>query len=336
MHPASPILIIHQGALGDLMMSLQALYSLRLFYEGIQWTMAGNPETLSLLHHRFYAQEIVSIHQKEWAFLFQEEKDLPDRFRRYLSSFQKVYLFSARQQELLIRGLERAGVKKVVWIPSFPDCEKGITLGILQRGVLASENIPWKKSERYIFLLPEDIEEARKVLNRHSEEPGSRPLWAIHPGSGSPDKNWSLERFLETAEILRDRRQAQPIFLLGPVEQERELILKSEIQARGWPVIEGLSLPLLAAVLSHCAGYLGNDSGVSHLSAAVGIPTAVLFGPTDPAFWSPQGPAVRILSPAISCAPCDRETRKSCPTKACLKDLDVYPVVEVIGALLSD
>ena len=74
---SAPILIIHQGALGDLMMSLPALYSLRLFHEGIPWTMAGNPETLSLLHHRFYAQEIVSIHQKEWAWLFQEETEIP-------------------------------------------------------------------------------------------------------------------------------------------------------------------------------------------------------------------------------------------------------------------
>ncbi|MBI4764437.1 MAG: glycosyltransferase family 9 protein [Deltaproteobacteria bacterium] len=332
---SAPILIIHQGALGDLMMSLPALFSLRLFHEGIPWTIAGNPETLSLLDHRFYAQEIVSIHQKEWAWLFQEEKDLPDRFQRYLSSFEKVYLFSARQQELMIRGLKRAGLEKVVWIPSLPDSEKGITLEILQRGVLESENIPWEKSERYIFPVPEDKDEAGKLLGRYREEAGGRPLWAIHPGSGSPHKNWPLERFLETAEILRNGRQVQPIFLLGPVEQERSLILNGT-RARGWPVIKEIGLPLLAGVLSLCAGYLGNDSGVSHLAAAVGVPTVVLFGPTDPAFWGPRGSAVRVLSPAVPCAPCDRETMRSCPIKACLKDLDVQQVLEVIGALLSN
>jgi hypothetical protein len=318
------------------MMSLPALYSLRLFYEGIPWTMAGNPETLSLLHHRFYARDAMSIHQKEWAWLFQEEKDLPDSFRQYLSSFQKAYLFSAHLPELLIRGLKRAGVERVVWIPSLPDCQKGITLETLQREVLDSENIPWEKTERYIFPSREDIEEAGKLLGQYRNDGGNRPLWAIHPGSGSLHKNWPLERFFETAEKLKDRRQIQPIFLLGPVEQERGLILSSEIQARCWPVIRGLSLPLLAGVLSLCAGYLGNDSGVSHLAAAVGVPTVVLFGPTDPAFWSPRGSAVRILSPVVSCAPCDRETMRSCSTKACLDDLDVNRVLEVVDSLLSN
>jgi ADP-heptose:LPS heptosyltransferase len=331
---SAPILIIHQGALGDLMMSLPALYSLRLFYQGIQWTMAGNPETLSLLHNRFYAQEIISIHQKEWACLFQEDAEIPQMFKDYLSSFQKSYLFSTHLQELLIRGLKRAGLGKVIWIPSFPDGEKGITLEILQGEVLDSENIPWKKTEKYIFPAREDIEEARKLLGGYRNDAGSRPLWAIHPGSGSRHKNWPVGRFLETAEILRDRYQVQPIFLLGPVEQESGFILNG-IQAREWPVIRGLPLPLLAGVLSLCAGYLGNDSGVSHLAAALGVPTVVLFGPTDPAFWSPQGPAVRILKPSIPCAPCDRETMRSCPTKTCLDGLNIQQVLEVIGSLLS-
>lgn len=295
--------------------------------------MAGNMETLSLLQNRFYAQEIVSIHQKEWALLFQEEKDLPDSFRRSLSSFQKVYLFSAHQPELLIRGLKRAGLEKVVWIPSLPDVRNKAPLTTLQKGVLESENIPWKKTEKYIFPAREDIVEAGKLLRKYNKGEGSHPLWAIHPGSGSPHKNWPVERFIETAELLRDRGRVQPIFLLGPVEQERGLILDG-IQARGRLVIKGLPLPLLAGVLSLCAGYLGNDSGVSHLAAALGLPAVVLFGPTDPAFWSPRGTAVRILNPALLCAPCDRETMQSCPTKACLKDLDVPRVLEVVGSLL--
>jgi len=316
-------------------MSLPALYSLRLFYQGIQWTMAGNPETLSLLHNRFYAQEIISIHQKEWAWLFQEDTEIPSVFRNYLSSFQKAYLFSTHQQELLIRGLKRAGLEKVVWIPSFPDCEKAITLETLQREVLESENIPWGKKDKYIIPGRKDIKEAQKLLRQYKNDGESHPLWAIHPGSGSPDKNWPLERFLETAQILRDRRRVQPIFLLGPVEQESGLILNSKIQAQHWPVIKGIGLPLLAGVLSLCAGYLGNDSGVSHLAAVVGIPTVVLFGPTGPAFWSPQGPAVKILKPSIHCAPCDREIMRSCPDKACLDDLEVRQVYEVIVPLLS-
>ncbi len=330
------LLIIHQGALGDLMMSLPALYSLRLFYDGVPWTMAGNLETLSLLHNRFYAQEIISIQKKEWAWLFQEDSRLPEKFRQFLSSFSKAYVFSAHHPEIWIRGLNRAGVKKVCCIPSFPDVQQGFNLQSLQRRILESENIPWRAPEKTIFPIAEDLQKARVYLRKQLGLEEGRPLWAIHPGSGSPHKNWPLARFLETAGKLRDHQRIQPIFLLGPVEQETDSSLISTIQTQGFPIVRNISLPVLAGVLSYCRGYLGNDSGISHLAAAVGIPTVVIFGPTDPAFWSPQGTAVKILSPNCSCAPCDRETMKNCLMKECLASLKVQQVLEVIGTEIKN
>jgi len=64
----------------------------------------------------------------------------------------------------------------------------------------------------------------------------------------------------------------------------------------------GLSLPHLAALLSQCCFYVGNDSGVSHLAAALGVPTATIFGPTDPAIWKPLGRHVAAIQPANGAA----------------------------------
>lgn len=328
------LLIIHQGALGDLVMSLPALYSLRKFHAG-PWTIAGNQEILSLLDNRFYAQRTISIHQKDWARFYQEDGRLPEKFGRFLCSFAKAYVFSAHQPEIWIRGLTRAGVKKICWIPSFPEVQQGFNLQSLQRKHLDSENIPWRVPEKTIFPIAEDLQKAREYLQKKSRLEEGQPLWAIHPGSGSPHKNWPLERFLETAEKLRENNQVQPIFLSGPVEQETDSISISAIQTRGFPIIKNQSLPVLAGILSYCSGYLGNDSGISHLAAALGIPTLVIFGPTDPAFWSPQGTAVKILSPNCSCAPCDREIMRNCPTKGCLTSLNVQQVLEVIGTQID-
>jgi ADP-heptose:LPS heptosyltransferase len=311
-------------------MSLPALYSLRIFYEKIPWTMAGNLDTLSLLHYRFYARGIVSIHQKEWAWLFQEENAIPGQFQTYLSSFQKAFLLSAHQPEMLIRGLSRAGLENVVWIPSLPDIKQGTALRARQKEILESENIPWIESDKYIFPSQEDLVEARNYLSQHLKIKEDHPLWAIHPGSGSPHKNWPLQRFLETARNLRDRNQFQPIFLVGPVEKETDSVSISAIQNQGFPIVRDLSLPVLAGLLSYCHGYLGNDSGISHLAAAIGIPTVVLFGPTNPVYWSPQGPAIRIISTFCSCAPCDRETMRLCSSKECLISLNVQQVLEAI------
>jgi ADP-heptose:LPS heptosyltransferase len=336
MNLSKPILIIHQGALGDLIMSLPALYSLRLFYGETSWTMAGNPETLSLLLHRFYAQEVVSIHQKEWALLFQEEIPIPDRFRRFLSSFQKAYLFSNSKPETLIRGLARAGLEKVLWIPSFPDVQQNHSLQSLQKEILKSENIPWVESEEIVFPTPEDLWTAQEYLSREFKSEKVLPLWAIHPGSGSSHKNWPLERFLDVAQELKACNKAQPIFILGPVEQETSPGTVKMIEPRGFPILRNMTLPILAGVLSCCAGYLGNDSGVSHLAAAVGLPTVVLFGPTDPFFWGPKGGKVRILSPSIPCSPCMEDIKRLCTEKTCLTDLTVHQVLNTICQVKTD
>ncbi len=111
---------------------------------------------------------------------------------------------------------------------------------------------------------------------------------AVHPGSGSPCKNWPAERFRAFAEAYA--RGARWLLVLGPAED-----------ASVWDSIHGavisreLPLRVLGALLARAGLFLGNDSGVSHLAAACGTPTLALFGPTDPSLWSPVGRLVRCL-----------------------------------------
>jgi ADP-heptose:LPS heptosyltransferase len=128
---------------------------------------------------------------------------------------------------------------------------------------------------------------------RHESEALARGLprafVAVHPGSGSPAKNWPAERF---AEVARRIAGGGPwLYVRGPAEAGWP-IPQGAVDASNWP------LRSLAAVLSRAALFLGNDSGASHLAAASGAPTLSLFGPTDPAVWSPVGPAVATLRAA--------------------------------------
>jgi ADP-heptose:LPS heptosyltransferase len=102
----------------------------------------------------------------------------------------------------------------------------------------------------------------------------------IHPFSGSPRKNWPLEKFQRLARSLERR---MPVFWCAGREDP---------PLPGARYIEDLYE--LARWLARASLYVGNDSGVSHLAAAVGTPVLVLFGPTDPAVWAPRGPNVRI------------------------------------------
>ena len=124
---------------------------------------------------------------------------------------------------------------------------------------------------------------------------------AIHPGSGGARKCWPVSSFAEL--IQRLWQQAIPVLLLGgPADHERIAALQQMLPA---PEIDMLTMlvdaPLLevAVALQACRGYLGNDSGITHLAAMTGIPVVALFGPSDPAVWRPVGPNVTILYESV-------------------------------------
>ena len=111
---------------------------------------------------------------------------------------------------------------------------------------------------------------------------------AIHPGSGSPGKNWPQANWRALIATL-------PL----PV-----LMILGEAEAAGWnptslptSVITAICQPLetLVTHFASCRLFLGHDSGISHLAAACGVPSLLLFGPTDPAMWAPPTPRVRVL-----------------------------------------
>jgi ADP-heptose:LPS heptosyltransferase len=115
----------------------------------------------------------------------------------------------------------------------------------------------------------------------------------IHPGSGSPRKNWPLERFVQVARLVEQRGVLRPLFLLGEAEGGMDAQLSR--LCPGLSCLKGAELLELAGTLSHCRGYVGNDSGVTHLAAALGVPVVAIFGPTDPAVWAPRGAQVRVV-----------------------------------------
>jgi heptosyltransferase-2 len=118
---------------------------------------------------------------------------------------------------------------------------------------------------------------------------------AIHPGSGSPRKNWPRERWTE----MMARLEEPVLLVLGDAEMEKwsapSVARLCSTDDKRIKVATNLPLPELAAALTRCRLFLGHDSGVSHLAAAVGTPCVLLFGPTDPAMWAPPGDHVRAL-----------------------------------------
>ncbi len=122
----------------------------------------------------------------------------------------------------------------------------------------------------------------------------SKRLVVIQPGSGGQKKCWHLENFLNITRALRGP-EIEVLFLLGPAEVER-LRPSEKVQIHGVTrCIAHLSLPQVVGLLSCADAFVGNDSGVTHLAAGMGLRTIVLFGPTDPAIYRPLGPRVVVV-----------------------------------------
>ncbi len=126
---------------------------------------------------------------------------------------------------------------------------------------------------------------------------------AIHPGSGGERKNWPIDRWQELGRRLLARTsETRPRLLLVGGEADTKALATLRAgwhHAVGDPggilVAENLPLPALGALLARCRWFLGHDSGISHLAAAVGTPCVLLFGPTDPDIWAPPYPSVEIV-----------------------------------------
>jgi hypothetical protein len=116
----------------------------------------------------------------------------------------------------------------------------------------------------------------------------------IHPGAGAPAKCWPLDGYLELIGRLHDAGHRCRIFL-GEVEMERwpgEEIHR--LQSADETVQPATYLDLFQE-LSACSAFVGNDSGPGQLAGIIGLPSVILFGPTDPAVWKPLGPRVGVM-----------------------------------------
>lgn len=178
------------------------------------------------------------------------------------------------------------------------------------------------------------------AVERAQEFIGSirRPFAVLHPGGAQNpganmlDKRWPEDRFVALARSLtHDGVQVMLSGGPGDAELARRVAQAAGIQETC--VLAGrVDLRTLAAVLAEAAVYVGPDTGVSHLAAAVGALTIAIFGPTNPRRYRPLGPNVRVLAPAASWNLPDRDLRRPADGSSTVSTSEV-PLSDVLDAV---
>jgi len=150
-------------------------------------------------------------------------------------------------------------------------------------------------------------EEARRELMRCGWN-GSDRLLLVHPGAGGRGKRWPATGFAAVLERVATLPRLALAVHEGPADSDAVAALPEPLIARAIGLREP-PLPLLAGVLTHATAYLGNDSGISHLAAAIGVPSIVLFGP-ERLIWRPWAGHIEpvVVSPGAEASDVERVT----------------------------
>ncbi len=138
-----------------------------------------------------------------------------------------------------------------------------------------------------------DLQWGRQMLGSVGLNPDGKTV-IIQPGSGGKHKCWHLDNYCKLALDLADNN-FQPLFLLGPAEQERFSESEKQRLYNTGKTIFSLNIKQVMQLLSASDGYIGNDSGVTHLAGAMGAKTLAIFGPTSPDLYKPIGPKVSAV-----------------------------------------
>jgi ADP-heptose:LPS heptosyltransferase len=322
------ILIWHQGALGDLLLAGPALLAIRRHYPQARITGLGHPERWALLAPTLSLEAVWDSAAAFWSPLFTSDSPLPAALKERLAAFQLALIFSPQPRPTLLARLAQAGIPRLHRLSSWP-ASGGEPVGVFLTTQLARLGLRLVP-EFFHLVIGEDWQDQAPPLS------GPGPFLAVAPGSGHPCKNWPLTHYYEVTRALAWQHRLQVIWLAGPAEEPFLPYLQGLAAAQDHLLLAGLPLTAVAATLARCRLYLGGDSGLTHLAAAVGVPGVLaLFGPTDPLVWAPQGEGVRFLGAPCPQAPCAAAREIACPEPRCMQDLSPDLVLATAAAWLQ-
>jgi ADP-heptose:LPS heptosyltransferase len=269
------IAVLRGGALGDMVLTLPILQALRIFYPGCFIAFFGPYPQATLAAGS--ADRLVDLNAATLVGLFHEDAALPDAVLDYLRA-DLIISFLSDPRRVIEHRLLASATPKFLQGPFRLDLERRPAVEQLAQPL------------RVLGI--DSIDPVPRLIPLPSKQSASR--LAIHPGSGSPKKNWPLHHWARL--LARLMPSFDSVWLVsGEADAEIAQAIEPQIPADKLRSCANRSLSDLVAELSQATLFIGHDSGVTHLAAATGIRTIALFGPTDPVIWAPNGDHVTVI-----------------------------------------
>jgi ADP-heptose:LPS heptosyltransferase len=312
MHEREKAFALFPGALGDFICFMPAL---QVLARRCDVHLFARTEFADLTPS---AVQVRSLECYEIRRLFAPGAAAEDRVRRFFAGYACIYSWMGSRQEQFVREFSQAAGDGRIFpfrLQAWGSHQAEYYLSCIgQNGC----DLPLPE----IAPKSEAVGWSAEFWARHELE--NRPVLTVGPGSGGREKIWPTEHFCAVIDWWRGTVGGEAVVVLGPVEEDRG----------GWEplgkralVVRNLTLAQVAALLGRSGAYLGNDSGITHLAAAVGVQTLALFGPSDPQRWRPRGKRVTLLHAAAECAAGENSPADPCIYRKSLHELTSGEVI---------
>ncbi len=279
-HASGKILVIRGGAIGDFILTLPALVALRQQFPNARLEVLGYPHIAQLALAGGLAADVKSIEARALAGFFARDGQLDESLANYFSGFALIVSYLYDPDDIFQSNVRRCSAAQFIVGPHRPD----------ERLALHATEVFLKPLERLAIY---DADPAPLLSINH--QPSTINQLALHPGSGSERKNWPEENWMRLIQHLQTATQFGFLLVGGEAEVGRLRRLSAVFRADRLELAQGLPLAELARRLQSCLGFIGHDSGISHLAAALGLPVLVLWGETNETVWRPLGERVTVI-----------------------------------------
>jgi len=282
---SATVLVIHPGALGDVLLGIPALRSLRARHPGTRLALAAQPHLGRMLVALGEADQASAFESLGLESLFVD--DGGPAAAPAIRDAACVVCWFGSGDPTFTRRLRALAPSAVV-----ASAAGDGTCAVWQH--LAATVGSEEPAAREPAVVSRDFAaEGRDALSEAGWD-GHTPVLVVHVGAGGLAKRWPVEGFAQVIAAVARRHDVAVAIHEGPADAGAVATLAGRVD--GAFVLKRLELPRLAGALRHTAAWLGNDSGVTHLAAAVGVPTVALFSAENVAWrsWSPTSHVVVI------------------------------------------
>jgi heptosyltransferase-2 len=277
------ILVIRGGAIGDFILTLPAIAALRRQFPQAHLEVLGYPHIVQLAVAGGLVDRVQSIEARALAGFFARNGPLDPDLADYFSEFDLIVSYLFDPDEIFRTNVGRCSHGQFIVGPHRPD----------EAVATHAAKVYLKPLERLAIFEADHLPHLSV-----SHQPSAINRLALHPGSGSERKNWPEERWAELLQHLLTATELGVLLVGGEGEGDRLQRLAGAMPPARVAIAQSLALTELARLLQSCAAFIGHDSGISHLAAALGLPGLVLWGDTIEEIWRPPHEAVVVVKSA--------------------------------------